>query len=159
MRRINLVDVAERTWRSPEGTFEGAGKHISEALGRDPLSTDMMRRHPFDVELVRIPPGKKAYPYHSHSAQWEFYLVVAGTGISRDADGNHHIASGDAFLYQPGEAHQLINDGECDLDVYVIADNPVGESAHYPDSEKWIVRSPSRTLLRGEVKDYFDGEE
>ena len=67
--------------------------------------------------------------------------------------------AGDAFIYEPGQAHQLINDGTEDLLVYVIADNPIGESCHYPDSNKWVVRSPERRLMRGEPLDYFDGEE
>ena len=57
MRKINTRDVAEETWSSPQGKFRGAGKGISEALGRDPLSTDLKKRHPFDVEITRIGPG------------------------------------------------------------------------------------------------------
>ncbi len=58
-----------------------------------------------------------------------------------------------------GEPHQLINDGTEDMIVYVIADNPIGESCHYPDSGKWLVRSPERRLIRSEALEYFDGEE
>ena len=39
------------------------------------------------------------------------------------------------------------------------ADNPMGESCHYPDSQKWVVRSPERRLIRSEPLDYYDGEE
>ena len=46
-----------------------------------------------------------------------------------------------------------------DLVLYIVADNPFGESCHYPDSGKWMVRSPERRLLRSEALDYFDGEE
>jgi len=58
--------------------FAGASKSVSEALGRKPQSTDLNERHPFDVEILRIPAGKIPYPYHSHSAQWEFYHVISG---------------------------------------------------------------------------------
>ena len=40
-----------------------------------------------------------------------------------------------------------------------IADNPIGESTHYPDSNKWAVRSPERSLVRTATTDYYDGEE
>jgi hypothetical protein len=50
--------VGEFTWSSPEGEIIGAGKEISEELGRKPDSTDLNERHPFDVEICRIPPGK-----------------------------------------------------------------------------------------------------
>ena len=36
------------------GKVRGAGKEISEALGRKPQSTDLNERHPFDVEICRI---------------------------------------------------------------------------------------------------------
>jgi hypothetical protein len=49
--------------------------------------------------------------------------------------------------------------GSEDLVVLVIADNPIGESAYFPDSKKWLVRSPQRRLVRSESLDYFDGEE
>ncbi len=159
MKKVNTHQLEESTWSSPKGKFAGAGKQVSQALGRDPLSTDLMQRHPFDVEILRIPPGKVPYPYHSHSAQWEFYHVISGTGTVRHQDGTTPIEPGDAFLFRPGEPHQIANGGAEDLVVYVIADNPVGESCHYPDSGKWLVRSPERKIVRSEGLEYYDGEE
>jgi len=118
-----------------------------------------MERHPFDVEITRIPPGKAPYPYHSHSAQWEFYHVIAGKGAVRDKDGTTAIEPGNAFIFPPDQPHQLINDGSEDLVLYVVADNPMSESCYYPDSKKWLVRSPERRLIRSEGLDYYDGEE
>jgi uncharacterized cupin superfamily protein len=159
MHKVNTKDIKEVSWASPKGKFVGAGKEISEALGRQPQSTDLKERHPFDVEILRVPPGKSAYPYHSHSAQWEFYHVISGTGVVRDEKGKTLIEAGDAFIFGPDEAHQLTNDGAEDLIVYVVADNPIGESCYYPDSRKWLVRSPERKLIRSEATDYYDGEE
>ena len=144
---------------SPNGTYAVSGLELSEELGRVPTSTDLNERHPFDVEIARVPAGKKLCPYHSHSAQWEFYHVIAGTGTVRHDDGTTSIEPGDAFIFRPGEAHQIINDGSEDLVYYCIADNPIGESCYYPDSGKWLVRSPERRLIRSEPLDYFDGEE
>ncbi len=36
MRKVNVNDVAEFSWPSPKGNFAGAGKNLSEELGRDP---------------------------------------------------------------------------------------------------------------------------
>jgi hypothetical protein len=66
MRKVNTTKMAELTWSSPKGKFIGAGKEVSEELGRKPESTDLNERHPFDVEICRIPPGKTPYPYGSH---------------------------------------------------------------------------------------------
>lgn len=160
MRKVNTNDMPELSWASPKGKYVGAGKQVSEALGRKPLSTDLMERHPFDIEILRVPPGKAPYVYHSHSAQWEFYHVISGRGQVRHQDGTTPIEPGDAFLFEPGQPHQLINNHATqDLVVYVIADNPIGESCHYPDSNKWAVRSPERRLIRSTSLDYYDGEE
>ena len=159
MQKVNTNNLPEFPWSSPKGKFAGSGKEVSEALGRDPSSTDLKKRHPFDIEILRIPPGKAPYPYHSHSAQWEFYHVISGNGKVRHQYGTTDIEPGDAFLFQPGEPHQLLNDGAQDLVVYVVADNPIGESNYYPDSNKWSVRSPERRVIRAENLDYFDGEE
>ena len=159
MLKVNTKDVPSYPWSSPKGKFAGSGQQLSEALGRDPRSTDLAKRHPFDVEICRIPAGQTPYPYHSHSAQWEFYHVISGSGLVRHQDGSTPIEAGDAFLFQPGQPHQLINNSTADLVLYVVADNPLGESCHYPDSNKWMVRSPAGRLLRSESLDYYDGEE
>lgn len=159
MRKINLKDIPEDSWVSPKGKFAAFGKSVSTALGRKENSTDLQDRHPFDLEILRIAPGKTPYVYHSHSAQWEMYHVRSGRGVVRHDGGTTPIEPGDAFIFKPGEPHQLTNNGDVDLVVMVIADNPIGESSYYSDSKKWLVRSPKRRLLRGESLDYFDGEE
>ncbi len=159
MKKINTNDLPEEAWTSPKGKFAGFGKEVSIALGRAPLSMNLLERHPFDIEILRVAAGQTPYVYHSHSAQWEFYHVISGQGSVRHKDGTTPIVAGDAFIFSPGEPHQLINDSNGDLILYVVADNPIGESAYYPDSKKWIVRSPERTIIRSENLDYFDGEE
>ena len=159
MLKVNTNRIAGFAWSSPKGKFVGAGKEISEELGRKPQSTDLNERHPFDVEICRIPPGKAPYPYHSHSAQWEFYHVISGSGIVRHKDGATAIEAGDAFIFKPGEPHQITNDGADDLILYVVADNPIGESAYFPDSDKWMVRSPEGRFIRSDALEYYDGEE
>ena len=159
MKKINTNDIEEESWQSPGGTFAGAGKGVSLALGRVPESLDLNQRHPFDIEILRIEPGKTPYPYHSHSAQWEFYHVISGSGQVRHDEGTTPVEADDAFIFRPGEAHGITNDGEQDLILYVVADNPVGECWYYPDSKKVGVPLPERRFLRGDALDYYDGEE
>jgi uncharacterized cupin superfamily protein len=159
MRKINTKDIPEDSWVSPKGKFAGFGKSVSVALGRNETSSDLQERHPFDLEILRVAPGQTPYVYHSHSAQWEMYQVISGTGVVRHDEGTTPIEAGDAFIFKPGASHQLSNNGSEDLIVLVIADNPIGESSYYPDSKKWIVRSPERRIMRSEALDYFDGEE
>jgi uncharacterized cupin superfamily protein len=160
MRKINLKDVQETESKSPKGKFHRYSKEVSIALGRDARSMDLMKRHPFDLEVTRLPPGAARCPYHAHSAQWELYVVISGAGKMRHGEGAVQMSAGDVFLFAPNEPHQIINDGKEDLIYYVIADNPLGGSCFYPDSKKWMVSQPTpRVLLKGAEGDYYDGEE
>jgi len=166
MHKVNLKDIPEQERKSPKGRFGRTSKNISIALGREPGSLDLAKRHPFDLALVRIPKGKSLCPYHAHSAESELYLVVSGRGSVRDKNGITEVGPGDAFFFQPGEAHQLSNAGNEDLVYYVIADNPrsggaTGDSCFYPDSGKWAVVNEEleEVIVKGNETDYFDGEE
>jgi len=166
MLKINIKDVPEQERTSPKGKFGRFTKNISVALGREPASLDLLKRHPFDLALVRIPKGKSLCPYHAHAAESELYLVLSGRGSVRDQHGVTEVAAGDAFFFQPGEAHQVSNAGEEDFVYYVIADNPrsggtTGDSCYYPDSGKWAVTTDGvkELILKGTETDYFAGEE
>jgi len=166
MRKANLKEIEEGERISPKGKFHKFVKNISIALGREPDSLDLLTRHPFDLALVRIPKGKSFCPYHSHSAESELYLVVSGRGSVRDKDGSTIVTAGDAFFFQPGEAHQLTNAGDEDFVYYVVADNPrsggaTGDSCYYPDSGKWAVvkEGLEEVVVKGTEVDYHDGEE
>jgi len=160
MRKINLKAVPETERKSPKGKFHHFSKDISVALGRDPKSTDLLKRHPFDLAVTRIPPGAVRCPYHSHSVEFELYVVISGVGRIRHEKGVDEVAPGDAFLFGPNEAHQISNEGKEDFIYYVIADNPVGATCYYHDSNKWFVQQPrERVILKGTEADYFEGEE
>ncbi len=162
MRKVNLNEIKEEPWQSPGGKYAVSFKGISEALGREPSSLDLSKRHPFDLEWNRVPAGKANFPYHTHSAQWELYLVVSGKGSVRHKDGVTEVVPGDAFIFGPDEPHQLSNPADEDFVYYVIADNPIGESNYYPDSGKWKVNKSSaadRVYIKGQEADYSDGEE
>jgi uncharacterized cupin superfamily protein len=92
--------------------------------------------------------------------------VVSGRGSVRDKDGSTIVSAGDAFFFQPGEAHQVTNAGDEDFVYYVIADNPrsggsTGDSCYYPDSGKWAVvkEGLEEVVVRGTEVDYHDSEE
>ena len=166
MRKVNLKDIEEQERQSPKGKFGRFSKNISVALGREPESLDLAKRQPFDLAMVRIPKGKSLCPYHAHAAESELYLVVSGRGSIRDKNGSTIVTAGDAFFFQPGEAHQITNAGDEDFVYYVIADNPRsggkgGDSCFYPDSGKWAVvkEGGEEVIVKGMETDYFDGEE
>ncbi len=160
MKKVNLDDIKESEWKSPKGKFQAFHKEISRSLGRDPESFDLRQRHPFDLTLTRVPPGMSRCPYHEHSSEWELYVVVSGRGIIRDAAGETEVMAGDAFVFKPGEPHEILNRGSEDFSYYVIANNPVGDTCYYPDSRKAVVwRRGSELISRVEEADYYEGEE
>ncbi len=161
MHKVSVSAIPEEERNSPAGKYHKFVKNISVALGREPDSLDLVKRHPFDVAEVRVPAGKSYCPYHGHSAETEFYLVIAGRGVVRDRDGNTEVGPGDAFLFAPGEAHQITSSGPEELIYYVIADNPRGDACYYPDSGKWAVpvEGGGDEIVKGAEADYYDGEE
>jgi len=161
MQKVNLSVIPETEDVSPKGKYHSFYKGISEALGREMQSTDILKRHPFDLEWNRLPPGAAHCPYHFHTAQWELYFVLSGTGTIRDENGLTEVTVGDAFLFKPGEAHQLSNRGTEDFVYLLVADNPMGEGCYYPDSGKWLVAAgmKNRKIVRVQAAEYYDGEE
>jgi len=155
MVKINTNEMQEEESYSPGRKYGASGKDVSIALGRVADSTDFLQRHPFVVEISRIAPGMTNTLFHSHSAQWEFYHVIEGEGKVRHQSGVSSIKTGDAFLFKPGEPHQIINDSKHDLVVYVIADNPTSESLYLPDEKRWIVKSPGFHKVRFDSDDLY----
>lgn len=157
MKKINVGQLKWSPWKSPRGKYAQFGKGISDALG-DVRGGWPKKGHPFNVELVRVPPGKSACPYHLHTNQWEMFVVTSGTGVVRANGKRSKVVAGDAMMHPPGEAHELINTGKDDLVFYIIADNPTTDVFYYPDSKKWGIKSP-RKFFRMQEVDYYESEE
>lgn len=158
MKHVHLDAVPWMDWASPTGKFSASGKQISEALGAVMNATLADGGHPFDLEFGRLPPGKSGCPFHRHSAQWECYLIVSGTGVMRHGAERRDVRAGDVAMHPPGSSHQLINTGDTDLIYYLVADNPLTEFWHYPDSDKWGFK-PGGGIFRRQDVDYFLGED
>jgi len=153
---LSVIPVDER--KSPGGRFRLFRQDISGRLRQNNGEKSRNASCPFEVELVRLPPRATNWPYHAHSAQWEFYLIVSGRGQVRTPAGTTEIVETDCLLHPPGEPHQIVNTGATDLVYYVIADNPASDTCHYPDSNKWALPGHAKPV-RVQHADYYDGEE
>jgi uncharacterized cupin superfamily protein len=158
MQINNLDEMPWEEYQSPKGRFHGYRKNLSLALGGIRDVGEWGGGHPFDVEVFRIPPGSTNFPFHAHSAQWEFYLVKSGSGILRFEDGETTLKPGDSFIYPPGGAHQIYNSSSEDLLLLVVADQPRADVIHYPDTGHWCVK-PQRKFFTMNEKEMFGGEE
>ncbi len=159
MRKANIHEIPEERSDSPKGKYATIDRDLNAALGSDFRSMDMMKRWPFAVELTRVPAGKANYPFHCHASMFEFYLIVSGTAIVRDKDGETTAVAGDFFMFGPNEPHQIINRSTEDVTYYCVADNPFSDHTYYPDSGKHSIRVPQRGIIKGESLEYFTGEE
>jgi hypothetical protein len=63
--KANSIEWTER--QSPKGKYKGAFLAIGGAMKAQES------KHPFEILILRIPPGKRPRPYHFHGSQWEFY--------------------------------------------------------------------------------------
>lgn len=159
IKRINEADIPEENRFSPKGVYVTDRQHVSLALGGVKDTGEWGGGHPFDVERTVVPPGKRNYPLHSHAAQWEHYIILAGRGQFLDDEGNAEpIGPGDHVICPPGEAHQIWNDGDKPLVYYVIADHHRADVTTYPRTGKRQLK-PEYRIIQAEDADYFDGEE
>ena len=76
----------------------------------------------------------------------------------RTLEGLTQVGAGDVVLHPPGEAHQFTNTGTEDLHYFLIADNPLLDVWHYPDSGKMGISTPQK-IFRATDVDYWEGEE
>lgn len=146
---------------SPKGVYGGYDRDLSLTLTAEPRGRDLgapQRQRPFEIRMVRLPPGKKNCPRHAHSLQWEYYIVLSGRGRMCQQEGVDPIPMepGDHLSQPAGWIHTVENSGSEDLTYYVIADNPVDETWRYPDSDKW---GKGGRIFRMIDADYWDGEE
>ena len=156
MLKVTPNARAEFTWSSPKGKFAGAGKEVSEELGRKPQSTDLNERHPFDVEILRIPAGKT--PLHMPLAQRPMGILPCDFRQGASCAirmGPPRLPVATPSFSNPTNLTNSSNHGPGDLVLYVVADNPSGEHAYYPDSKKWGVHSRAEAPSVPESLEYI----
>lgn len=121
--------------------------------------------------VIRLAPGKRAWPYHSHRAVEEMFYVLSGTGTLRHAGEEYPLRAGD-FVCSPADPqqpHQIVNTSDDELTYIALSNQPESDVMHYPDSGKYGVwhgdasdgQSSNNFLLfaREETAvDYWDGE-
>jgi len=123
--------------------------------------------------MYEIPPGKRPFPYHFHTANEEAMYVLAGSATLRLAGREVTVREGDyvAFPVGPAGAHQVINDSDRPLRILMISTMREPEIAVYPDSAKVglfagsapggdpTVRSVFAFLPQAAEVDYWHGED
>lgn len=92
--------------------------------------------------VTAVPPGKRAFPYHSHLANEEMFFVLQGRGEIRLGAERLPIRKGDIIACPAGgrdTAHQIVNTGDEELRYLAVSTRLSPELCEYPDSDKYAV--------------------
>lgn len=119
--------------------------------------------------MTVVPPGKAAFPFHSHYGNEEMFFILEGQGELRYGDGRHPLRAGDIVACPPGgpdSAHQIRNtSADAELRYLAVSTAQSPDMFHYPDSDKTgashYPESGDVIRLRNRIDhnlDYWDGE-
>jgi uncharacterized cupin superfamily protein len=109
------------------------------------------------VSLVRVPPGKESFIYHSHHREEEWIYIISGRGIAEIDGDEFQVSAGDFMGFPtPSVAHHLRNSGSEDL-VYLMGGESLDvEIADFPRLGKRMVRRGDKVEIynRSDAKDF-----
>jgi uncharacterized cupin superfamily protein len=157
---INLDDLEYSEFGKGE-RFRAQRAPVSPLIGASKLG----------YAVVKLKPGKRAWPYHSHHVIEEMFYVLEGEGTLRHAGEEYPVRAGD-FICSPADPeqpHQIINSSERDLVYIALSTNETTDVMQYPDSGKYGVwhgptgdpGAPDSFLVfarKETAVDYWDGE-
>lgn len=159
----NIVNVDDLDWveESHGEDFKIRRKKLGQAAGGEKIGCG----------LYELPPGKKSWPYHYHTANEEVIYVLEGTGTLRIGGSEAEIVAGDYIALPVGEeyARRVINTSDDPLRYLCLSTMTEPEISVFPDSEKvglFAGEAPGvpedtfslmEYLPRDEV-DYWEGE-
>jgi uncharacterized cupin superfamily protein len=124
--KVNESDLDWAEYDHGESTFRR--KELSNALGGSEVG----------CSLYELPPGKRSWPYHYHTANAEAIYVLAGEGQIRLADSEESLVAGDYVALPADESggHQVVNDGEEPLRYLVVSTMNEPDVTVYPEMGK-----------------------
>lgn len=150
--------------------FTEFGKGDRFRAGRAPVSTQIGAEN-LGYAVVKLAPGKRAWPYHSHHVIEEMFFILEGQGTLRHAGEEYPVKKGD-FICSPADPqqpHQIINSSDEELTYLALSTQELADVMLYPDSGKYGVwyspsgdpRAPDNFLVfarKETAVGYWDGE-
>lgn len=115
--------------------------------------------------LFELEPGERLFPYHTHHANEEWLIVVAGTPTLRTPGGERELREGDVACFRRGAngAHQVSNRTGSPVRVLMLSTMLMPEIVEYLDTDKVGTRDArgERLMLArpGPTVEYWDGED
>ena len=94
---INMTDLEFADFGKGD-KFQAGRAEVSSKIGAEKLG----------YAVVRLKPGKRAWPYHSHYVIEEMFYILEGSGTLRHADKEYPLRAGD-FVCSPADPDQPHN--------------------------------------------------
>lgn len=100
------------------------------------------------VNLVRVAPGRKAFPRHRHLAEEEWTYVLSGEAEVTLGDKTVRLGAGGFVAFPPGgPAHQVVNAGTTDLVCLMGGENMAHDTVEFPDQKKRLTKVRERVEI------------
>lgn len=157
MKRIMNVDEVELQPRP--AAFAATGKAADRFDARMGQIAPLLGAQKLGYNVTSVPPGKRAFPFHSHLANEEMFFVLEGRGEVRIGDATHPIRKGDVIACPPGgrdTAHQIVNTSDAELVFLAVSTRISPEVCEYPDSDKYAALAELPPGADGQPK-FFRG--
>ena len=142
-----------------EGAIEWSDRDQGETVFRRKQLSEATDSEELGCSLYELPPGKRSWPYHYHTANEEALYVLAGTGTLRVGVGNGDekgedgdetgsdsidavgLEAGDyaAFPAEETGGHQIVNDSDDTLRYLLISTMTEPDITVYPEMGKFGV--------------------
>lgn len=158
---INLSAVPLDRINAPESSaFGGTRRRVGAHIGARKLG----------YSFFYVPPGKAAFPFHTHSGNEEMMYIIEGEGVLRFGEEEVAVTAGTIAACPSGGEypHQLINTGTAELRYLVVSTMDFPDLCEYPDSNKVGAYGTAaigpkvglRALyIKNQNVNYYDGED
>jgi uncharacterized cupin superfamily protein len=170
---FNIADLTEFREVGHKGQAIGATRPDQSYEARLGAISTKIGARKLGYNLTVVPPGKRAFPRHSHRVNEEMFFILEGEGELIVGAERHAIKRGDVIACPPGgpeRAHQIRNtSASAELKYLAISTRLSPEVVDYPDSNKTGIYAEfmgadgkpqlTRFLTRtGASLDYWEGE-
>jgi uncharacterized cupin superfamily protein len=160
---LNIADLEYFTNANGD-RFEARIGLVSPRIGAQKLG----------YNVTVLPPGKRAFPLHSHHVNEEMFFVLEGEGELHVGEKRHPIRKGDVIACPPGgpeTAHQFTNTSEtAELKYLAVSTKQTPDICEYPNTGKFGVTAELGHDAQGKPRtmrflgrqdaslDYWEGE-
>ena len=139
---FNLADLTEFREVGHKGQAIGATRPDQSYEARLGAISTKIGAQKLGYNLTVVPPGKRAFPRHSHRVNEEMFFIIEGEGELIVGADRYAVKRGDVIACPPGgaeKAHQIVNTSSGELRYLAVSTKMSPEIAEYPDSNKFGV--------------------